>query len=261
MANGSPVAPLGSLSLPLKFKDQLTYQNMVIADLEMQAVLGYDFMSKNHCILDINNQTILINDQTVFCKLESQLPNLFRISIDKDITIPARSEMIIQGKAVQNTLKGTRIIISSTTESLQHKGVLVAKSLCTTGQQGIPLRVIKVSDQPQTIFKNTLAATAESILDQDIFFEPGDDHPPNISLFEDMSEPVDPKSVPNCTGINECKQKGIFHFQIRHWPIKQAPRRLPMSQRKEVEGEILKMLDHGIISPSKSPWRRFFRCS
>ncbi|CAC5407704.1 unnamed protein product [Mytilus coruscus] len=105
MTNDSPVTPLGSLSVPLKLIDQLIYQNMVITDIEIPAVLGYDFMSNNHCIMDINNQTILINDQTVICKIERQSPNLFRITAEKDITIPAMSEMIIHGKPVQNTLK------------------------------------------------------------------------------------------------------------------------------------------------------------
>jgi phosphohistidine phosphatase SixA len=36
--------------------------------------------------------------------------------------------------------------------------------------------------------------------------------------------------------------------------IKQAPRRIPLAQRKEVEDEIDKMLDNNVIVPSHSPW-------
>ncbi|CAG2207267.1 unnamed protein product [Mytilus edulis] len=163
---------------------------MVIADIEIPAVLGYDCMSKNHCSLDINNQTILINDQTVLCKLESQLPNHFRISIDKDITIHDLQE-----------------------------------------------------------------ATDESILDQDVFVEQGDDHPPNISLFEDMLNrcqnqltPDQYQTVPELMNVN----KKVFSTSkydigltniVKHKidtnnarPIKQAPRRLPMAQRKKESG-------------------------
>ena len=39
-----------------------------------------------------------------------------------------------------------------------------------------------------------------------------------------------------------------------HPPIKQRPYRLPFSQRKLVEEHIQKMLQAGIISPSRSPW-------
>ena len=37
-------------------------------------------------------------------------------------------------------------------------------------------------------------------------------------------------------------------------PIRQAPRRLPMHQRKEVRDHIHKLLEEGLISPSNSPW-------
>lgn len=37
-------------------------------------------------------------------------------------------------------------------------------------------------------------------------------------------------------------------------PIKQNPRRLPLSKREDAEKEIKRMLHNGIIEPSKSPW-------
>ena len=37
-------------------------------------------------------------------------------------------------------------------------------------------------------------------------------------------------------------------------PIKQNPRRVPLAQRKEVDEEIQRMLDGGIIRHSQSPW-------
>ena len=37
-------------------------------------------------------------------------------------------------------------------------------------------------------------------------------------------------------------------------PIKQAPRRLPIHQRKEAEQHVTQMLDQGVIEKSNSPW-------
>ena len=37
-------------------------------------------------------------------------------------------------------------------------------------------------------------------------------------------------------------------------PIKQTPRRLPPHQRKEVEKQILDLLDRGLVEPSDSAW-------
>jgi hypothetical protein len=53
-------------------------------------------------------------------------------------------------------------------EALQTKGLLIAKTLCVTNAEGLPLRMINVTDQPQTIYKNTFAAMAETIPDRNI---------------------------------------------------------------------------------------------
>ena len=38
-------------------------------------------------------------------------------------------------------------------------------------------------------------------------------------------------------------------------PIRQRPRRVPITQQEVVDREIAKMLSHGVIEPSESPWR------
>ena len=43
-------------------------------------------------------------------------------------------------------------------------------------------------------------------------------------------------------------------MQNKDAAIKQAPRRIPLAQIKEVEDEIDKMLDNNVIVPSHSPW-------
>jgi hypothetical protein len=43
-------------------------------------------------------------------------------------------------------------------DTLKNKGILVV----------VPLRLINVSDKPQTIYKNTCAAMGQTVLDQDI---------------------------------------------------------------------------------------------
>jgi hypothetical protein len=53
---------------------------------------------------------------------------------------------------------GTNVVIDSTAEALQTKGLLIARTLCVTNTEGLPLRMINVTDQPQTIYKNTFAA-------------------------------------------------------------------------------------------------------
>ena len=246
---------------------------MIIADIELPAVLGYDFMTKNKCNIDVTSQTISLNDQIVSCQLESQLPSLFRITIDQKVTIPARSEMVLKASPLNSIPKGTNLVIDSTTESLQNRGILVAKALCKVQPEGLPLRVVNVSDKPQTIYKHTIAATAESIPDTNILTHPSDKPTNEAPQFEEIFErckghltPDQYQAVQTLLTKNEkvfSKSKydiGLTHV-VQHKidtgntrPIKQPPRRLPFSQRKEVDTEVQKMLDHNIIKPSHSAW-------
>ena len=106
-----------------------------------------------------------LNNQCIPCQLESQVPSLFRITVTENVTIPS---LIIPAKSVGTILSGTTFAIDSTTDTLKNKGILVAKSLCSLANDVVPLRLINVSDKPQTIYKNTGAAMGQTVLDQDI---------------------------------------------------------------------------------------------
>ena len=59
------------------------------------------------------------------------------------------------------------------------------------------------------------------------------------------------------TGRQDLGQTNVTYHQIDTGdaaPIKQAPRRLPIHRRKEVEHLINEMQEQGVIQPSQSPW-------
>jgi hypothetical protein len=76
--------------------------------------------------------------------------------------------MIIPAKSVEIILSVTNFAIDSTTDTLKNKGILVDKSLCSLANDFVYLRLINVSDKPQTIYKNTCAAMGQTVFDQDI---------------------------------------------------------------------------------------------
>ncbi|CAG2235842.1 unnamed protein product [Mytilus edulis] len=168
MADGHNVRPLGTVKLPLLIDNQYIYQIFVIADIDIPIVLGYDFMYNNQCVIDVPNKNILLNSQTVDCHLESQIPSLFKISIDEQVTIPPNSETIIHALPNEKLPYGTTMILDNTSQSFKNKGVLVAKSICTFKGDNLPLRVMNLTDLPQTLYKNTCAGTAETICSENI---------------------------------------------------------------------------------------------
>jgi hypothetical protein len=70
--------------------------------------------------------------------------------------------MIIKANPIKTLLVGTNVVIDSTAEALQTKGLLIAKTLCVTNAEGLPLRMINVTDQPQTIYKKYVCSNGRN---------------------------------------------------------------------------------------------------
>ena len=101
MTDGSPVVPLSIVKVPLQIDSRIVYQEMLDADVEIPAVLGYDCLTKNKCAIHIPNHSVCLNDQTIGCILESQVPIFFRISLSQKVAIPALNEMIIKANPIK----------------------------------------------------------------------------------------------------------------------------------------------------------------
>ena len=102
MADGRPVGCKGTTFLPLCIGSKV-YQQVLIADIEAPFLIGYDFLYDKQCSLDISKGLLLFPDQTIDCKLESEMPMRFKIAIGETVEIPANSEMITSGIFSENT--------------------------------------------------------------------------------------------------------------------------------------------------------------
>ncbi|CAC5407023.1 unnamed protein product [Mytilus coruscus] len=118
--------------------------------------------------INTNFHHLIVSFQTVDCHLESQIPSLFKISIDKQVTIPPNSETIIHALPNEKLPYGTTMILDNTSQSFKNKGVLAAKSICIFKGDNLPLRVMDMTDLPQTLYKNTCAGTAETVCSENI---------------------------------------------------------------------------------------------
>ncbi|CAC5421252.1 unnamed protein product [Mytilus coruscus] len=162
------------------------------------------------------------------------------------------------------------MILDNTSQSFKNKGVIVAKSICTFKGDNLPLRVMNVTDFPQTLYKNTCAGIAETVCSENILGNINAE--PDLVLPEHMQ--VVMEKCENNLKVDQCKividllteysgtfamskivldrtdiiQHKINTGDARH--INQNTRRIPLAQRKEVDEEIQRMLDGSIIPHS-----------
>ena len=143
MGVGALKSTLGCCVIPLVFNGQLFRQKMVVADIDVSGVLGYDFLYENSVSINVRDGTLALNGNEVQSELEIELPSMFRIAAVKNITIPPYSEVIVQGKSKTNSANLTQAIVEPTDSQLAKRGILVAKSLVHVITGELSLRLSK----------------------------------------------------------------------------------------------------------------------
>lgn len=278
MADGETISTV--IDLPILIGGVSMVQQFTVADIDVPAVIGYDVMHTHKCILDLGNSVLTVNGTHINLTKKSQMSSVFKISINEKTIIPVNTEVIAYGKIIgdsshiMNAL--VEPIISKHTET-----VLVAKVLVDPSNGNIPLIIANITDQDKTINKLTYTASCETV-------RVNDEDSDICRVFQTYECEDNCPEIPthvytcarSCINIDDFQIEQAKSILIKHkhtfsktkndlgrataikhkintgtaLPIKQQPRRLPFSKRVEADREIQRLLDCGLIEPSKSPW-------
>ncbi|XP_069139244.1 uncharacterized protein [Argopecten irradians] len=159
VADGKVITPMGMAMFPLEISGKVMRCRMLVADIEIPAVIGYAFMRHNNCVMDVGRGTVEFNGETAKSYLESQrATSVFKLSLDENVVKPASSEMMIPTRIVGDIPVGHEAIINDGSSKLAKIGVLVGKSIFEPTSKVIPVPVANVTGSPQTLYKKTIAA-------------------------------------------------------------------------------------------------------
>ena len=89
----------GQVEVPVHVGEELLYHNFLIADIEEEAVLGFDFMKIHQVEWEWADETLTISKTKVPCDMNHLYHprRVARISTRSPTVIPPRSEVIIPG--------------------------------------------------------------------------------------------------------------------------------------------------------------------
>ena len=137
---------------------------VIIAEIDTEAILGLDFLERNNCKIDIAQGNLMTQNETI--KLEHVgYVGCSRIVAKDMVQIPPRSERIINASMTDSTLEEGRLCIVEPAESFLKKGsALVAKSL-SYSQNEIPVHVMNITDELCQIYRGTNKANASSVVE------------------------------------------------------------------------------------------------
>ena len=72
---------------------------MILAEIEVPMIIGYDFLYQHDCSIDIKKNCLKLGQKYLKCHSQSEYINkVFRIRLNETVTIPLGAEMIVSGK-------------------------------------------------------------------------------------------------------------------------------------------------------------------
>ncbi|XP_033750574.1 uncharacterized protein LOC117334856 [Pecten maximus] len=251
--------------------DGLSFQEMYVAPIEGDMLIGLDLMAKHKASVDMKENTFHIQDRTVpfNTKLEASVDavSAIRIRIARRVTVPARSVLRLQCVAEQP--------LEEKSYSIQPeiKAVLACR-VCFDGNQGPTMSFINPSDKKVTLFRNQRVGVAYEV---DEIVPEGSPEMGTTFRIHQLST-SEATEVPghlqdlyrrSCTELDEKQHAELkqLEFDIGNFrviehaidtgdarPIKQHFRRTPSCFVAEEEKHLEKMLRADVIKPSMSEW-------
>ncbi|PFX19642.1 hypothetical protein AWC38_SpisGene15927 [Stylophora pistillata] len=178
-----------------------------------------------------------------------------------------------------------RILEPSNNPHLLGKGLCIARTLVDIEMSNtLPIRVLNLTDEPQTITANTTIAIAKPVQSVQVFDPSGNCNDNNISTDcdaqGDLPDPLRDMLSRSATYLSDKEERQVTQLLIKYKhvfslsdgevgrtsllqhrinpgnaaPIRQAPQRTPSWKQAEVERQVNTLLESEIMEESSSPW-------
>ena len=156
LADGSVTSSLGLVSLDLSFGtfEGLWPHDIVVMDTEVPVIIGVDFLQAHQCTLDFRAYMLLMNGATHMCRCMEAMTHIFWVKVAETVTIPVMSEMVVPGKK-DDTAPLTQGIVKSCGQQLCGGNVTLARAVVNPAEEVLPLHVMNMSSEPQTLYRDT----------------------------------------------------------------------------------------------------------
>lgn len=289
LADGSSLPFYGQVDLVGRVRSEPIELSFVVADIEMDAILGMPFLQKHKCQLKCADFTVVMNGRLLRCTDQSGVDFVSSIQVLRDVSINAQSEQMVNCRLVNRVCATQGLLESSQlTASL---GIALAASVYECGNEGrLSVRCLNPADESVSVPAGTIIGKFTGIGRDQIV---DDGYVNGVSTQEyasvNLADPIN--SVPQHLqsvyeeAVKVCplydQRKSIATLLVKYGdvfskgeedqgltnlvkhsivteagtrPIKQAPRRLGPEKEAEVDRQIHKLRQQDIIEPAHGAW-------
>ncbi len=272
LADGEDFVAKGPVVCNLTVSGRTIVESVYAAAISDSAILGFPALESLGFQMSVAG---ISKSQRKSMSTQSPSTQVRRITATRNIEVSANAEVIIKGK-IHGQPIGQTLMIGPSSLAYLPEGLQVARSVVSANDNAMcSVRILNVSDRPLTIPRKQLVAEAETVtvIDTVASSKQSEEIVPEHlqQLFRKTCEQENlTTEVAGDLRQLLCKHANLFAKHdhdlgrttvCQHdiqtgdtFPIRQPPRRFPILQQPEVDREVQKMLEHGIIEPGQSPW-------
>ena len=152
----------GEIKLTVSLAGQSNVARLIVTDMvDTHCLLGYDFLHSNRMEINFNKQSITSPSGSVgFLKQHQQLKKPSTIRCSKTVSIPANTVKFLRAKATGlNGHYSHTGFVEPKLSLLSSSNLMVQSNLCHADGRDIPVKIVNLSDEPVTVFKNKVLGT------------------------------------------------------------------------------------------------------
>jgi hypothetical protein len=155
MADGSDVPTHGRAGVNLKFGTLDFYQNVLVADIQCDGILGNDFLKAKGCKIDYQRGCVRIENKEILYRETGGGSTASMVQVSQTVTLAPGEQAIISAKVKRHDNMAREGLIEPIQNFVEKTGVMVGKVLVNGSHETVPLRVVNLGNEHRTVYKST----------------------------------------------------------------------------------------------------------
>ena len=284
-ADGNDLRVHGEISIKAELGRETFNISVIVAELGgLQGILGMKFLEGQGFLIDIARGRLLRSQSEISLHKPEVGGNSCNVSLNNDIDIPPKSEVLIEGQIEDNTWWAAydEAALEPNRCELGKVDIMMPRALVTVNLDKVLCSVTNFSEQKVSLKKGLTLGQLEPIdgcvntinnISEIEKTEPENkvNNLPEylIDMVQTAEQQVTPDEFKEVSELIARRKRAfagpdepLGHTTIvKHAidtgearPVKLPPRRMNEFQRKIADEEIDKMLEKGVIYPSDGPW-------
>ena len=278
--NGKELQLYGVLPYSLQLGNTTYDLNFLVCQIDIDAILGQDFLLQYVNRIDYKRQTLDTEDNEIKCWIGGQANIRCRVVAKETVTIPARSRVFIPVLIQGREHLGQWGLVDQNEDIKTDRKIYMTRGVLDP-HGDTKVQIVNFNHSPVTVQAQKHLGTCESYYEieaptagQCNRIQPGTTSLRQIpeyldDLYKRSTQHLEgedkPKVADLLTRFQDVFAKSVDDLgrtdRVLHQintgtaaPIRQPPRRLPLGKREIEKQEISKLLQRGVIEPSQSPW-------